>query len=638
MSVYWHRKIAGTCLYRRKRRTGWALPFRGSFTAAPATNQYAAYTLELLEGATVRATRQVLTGEAFQTIRLPLTAAERDSITAFSGLKLRITANADQIQISQLFVEAIHEQSLVLEAALYQGATLISSYSISPTKGAGAFTEASWRLTAAEKAALTVDAGMLTDLSVVLSATGTEKAQVSQIYIDATTQSNAEVSSVITLKQSGSTIASFTVTGLDSETDAEYRLTAAEKAALTVSGGTVSNLSVDIAATGTGGTRHRISQLYLYADPPPVTPPSGGAGGIQGFWRNTTIPYSPGNYVLLDDNPSNVSSAMNQVWTDLGGNGVYFDGIQLRWDWDVIDTGTNAIVGAVYDWTPIDTALAHVKAKTTELGRPIKLVVDVTVKQFSLTPAPLVPTWLINKYGGENITYTVNAAGGTSQLKSTTPIFWNNGTGAATGMRAAWFALWSAFAARYADDVNHFGWIHTHETASGVADGVAGYTHNLWFDYMKALVRHWRSVGRNFPWLFHINYPAGQLPAFVDVCKAEQCFLGGPDIKIGNPALETSNYDIYRGLNGALPIFHDVQWSNYEWPFPGTSVYQTPQNIIDYCSGVAVRSYTNPLKLQALAWRNRPRQPDGAEAWPTAIIDAVRYAKTRDNNRFPVAI
>ncbi|MBS0419145.1 MAG: hypothetical protein JSR66_15655 [Proteobacteria bacterium] len=128
-------------------------------------------------------------------------------------------------------------------------------------------------------------------------------------------------------------------------------------------------------------------------------------------------------------------------------------GIAIAIMWRTIDRGTT---GPSYDWTLIDQYLAAVKAEKKRLWVRVQDAV-ITANASVANGRKVVPDWLVNKYGAENVMVNYEPAPRGVSAKRYNKV-----------VTDAYIAMFQAMAARYDSDPNFEGVTMFEETAFGI--------------------------------------------------------------------------------------------------------------------------------------------------------------------------
>jgi hypothetical protein len=297
-------------------------------------------------------------------------------------------------------------------------------------------------------------------------------------------------------------------------------------------------------------------------------------------------------------------------------------GIAIAVMWATIDTGSS---GPSYDWSVTDAYLKAAKA----VGKRLWIRVhdtQITKGASVAAGSAVVPRWLINKYGAQNVMLNYAPVGTGIFAKRYNPVVTN-----------AYIAMLQALAARYDSDPNFEGVVMFEETAFGVDTSGstvttqtpgADYSNDAMFTQLYNLMAAMRDPAKGFQtsnvmlsgnYLFKgADSPAAWTDVLTHVAQYHMV-LGGPDSWIPSwtyPRLPMANAAQIPGAATAAasavnPDYHRSIYADevYRGWKPGTTDWRDrilfgPDVEATDFGGYITRSL-NPLPTLADIWQVR---------------------------------
>jgi hypothetical protein len=264
-------------------------------------------------------------------------------------------------------------------------------------------------------------------------------------------------------------------------------------------------------------------------------------------------------------------------------------GFLKRYSWRALEPTPGA-----YQLTEIQSDLAWAKANGMHL---VVMVEDKTFVNEIPTPPDL------DKYAVRN-----HSGGGYTTIR------W------APVVQARFIALETAIGARF-DSTSSFEGIATEETAPGLYPPVLaanGYTPQKYLAYYTSLLP---ALAKSMPtsrvfWFMNF-FPVTQsdIGVIAKTIAPLGALMGGPDVWPDNPNLEKKAYPYYTKFEGQMPLFGQVESTNYSEPHltKGYSTkYWTMEELFDF----AVKN----LHVDYIFWQHLPTPAaSGAYCWLDAL-------------------
>jgi hypothetical protein len=306
----------------------------------------------------------------------------------------------------------------------------------------------------------------------------------------------------------------------------------------------------------------------------------GGAPAAQPF-AGATRKYHPGHYIALLPG----WDAQSVMATSIKPGVV---GFMKRYDWPVLEP-----TPGVYQLAEIQSDLAWAKAHGMQL---IVMVGDKTfVKQLPTPPD-------LDQYTAKN------HGGGYTTLRWVTVV------------ETRFQNLLTAIGAKF-DSTSSFEGIATEETAPGLYYPILkahGYTPQKYLAYYTTLLP---ALAKSMPtsrvfWFMNF-FPVTQSDIAVIAKQVAPLgvLMGGPDVWPDNPNLESEAYPYYNQFEGKMPLFGQVEESNYSLPHltSGYSTkYWTPQELFNFA--------VHNMHVNYMIWAHLPTPTvPGAYDWLNAL-------------------
>lgn len=292
------------------------------------------------------------------------------------------------------------------------------------------------------------------------------------------------------------------------------------------------------------------------------------------------VKWHPGHYLAV---PGGVDESVNSYIMKTAYNEMNntpgIVGLQLRFRWAELEKSKDQ-----YDFRIIDD---HLNKLSTTGSRNKRIFIILDTKSFDadkLIRDPLVPAYItdvsnVSTYEGGTFKYgSHNNKQGTTTYHGDGIKFWND------NVRNRFAILLQKLGERF-NSHTHFEGVCISETAMGVPlTPISAATEAKYFDALIHFNEKLRSVFPNTITSQFVNYPREILSSFIDKLKAMGSAIGGPDIFIEDPGLNTLGtkytpagaYTYYPKLSGTVAITPSVMTQNYSHTYMGSSTDRVP--------------------------------------------------------------